>query len=68
MADITFTFTNANLTEVKAALKHHKGVSATQTNTDIKTWMTAHVDAMVRKYRTKVRNDDNAVSTTSTVS
>jgi hypothetical protein len=69
MADITFTFTTSNLTEVKAALLHHKGGNVgSQSTADVKAWMTGHVNALVGKYRTKVRDDANAVSGTSVVS
>ena len=69
MADITFTFTTSNLTEVKAALLHHKGGNVgSQSTADVKAWMTGHVNGLVGNYREKLRNDANVVSTTSVVS
>ena len=69
MADITFTFTTSNLNEVKAALLHHRGSdTGTQSDADVKAWMGSHLNVLVGKYREKLRNDANAVSTTSVVS
>jgi hypothetical protein len=69
MADITLTFTTSNLNEVKSALQHHKGVGAgSQSDANVKAFLVGHVDGMVSKYREKLRNDSNEISTTSTVS
>ena len=69
MADITFTFTTSNLNEVKAALLHHRGSdTGTPSDADVKAWMGSHLNALVGKYREKLRNDANAVSATSVVS
>ena len=69
MADITLTFTTSNLNEVKSALQYHKGRDAdSQSDDDVKAFLEGHVDGMVSKYREKLRNDSNEISTTSTVS
>jgi hypothetical protein len=69
MADITLTFTTSNLNEVKSALQYHKGRDAdSQSDDDVKAFLVGHVDGMVSKYREKLRNDSNEISTTSTVS
>ena len=69
MADIELKFSRSNFNEVKSALQYHKGRDAdSQSDDDVKAFLVGHVDGMVRKYREKVRNDRNAVSTKSTVS
>ena len=69
MADITFTFTTDNLDEVKAALLYHKGSEVgSQSTADVKAWMSGHVNGLVSKYREKLRDDANAINTTSVIS
>ena len=63
MPSVTYTVTTAQLTELKAALAHHKGVDVSViANDDVKQWGLRQFQAMVQKYRQSIIDTANPVS------
>ena len=64
MPSVTYTVSTSQLSELKLALDHHKGLDAgTSTNEDLKAWGKGHFQGLVQKYRESERNAANPLDT-----
>jgi len=64
MATITYTVTDEQMNEIKAALQFHQGGDSTPTDDDVKAWGLRHFQSLVQKYREHVINTANPAATT----
>ena len=79
MAEITYTVTSAQMTEIKAALAFHQGApdeetiaaresADTPTDAEVKAWGLRQFQSLVQKYRQSVIDSANPVATTAIAS
>ena len=79
MAEITYTVTSAQMTEIKAALAFHQGApdeetiaaresANTPTDAEVKAWGLRQFQSLVQKYREHVINAANPVATSAIAS
>jgi len=63
MPDVTLTFTNAQLNELKAALRYIGSLDATPDDAAVKAWIVNHAQGAVNKHRAIARDSANPIST-----
>jgi len=64
MPTITYTVTDDQMNEIKAAMRHARGWAGDITDEEVKAWGLGHFQQIVETYRQSLINTDNPVSKT----
>ena len=64
MPTITYTVTDDQMDEIKAAMRHTRGWQGDITDAEVKAWGLGHFQQLVETYRQSLINESNPVPTT----